>query len=215
MQESPVDDTKKNMSQAATSPGPARCTQPDQTDHCERCTPRLHHVYGCKTDCTHSGERASLVALANSSTRPRAGILRYSADRATSLMPRQQRVALPDRLYAYPDDARRAALVLWFNELGMGDVGLVGGKNASLGEMYRQLTPRGVTVPNGFAVTATAYRQFIAEAGIEDYIRGRFDGLDITNMDQLQHVGADVRGTILHATVRQHRPDSLRWPSLT
>ena len=130
-------------------------------------------------------------------------------------MPRQQRVALPDRLYAYPDDARRAALVLWFNELGMGDVGLVGGKNASLGEMYRQLTPRGVTVPNGFAVTATAYRQFIAEAGIEDYIRGRFDGLDITNMDQLQHVGADVRGTILHATVRQHRPDSLRWPSLT
>lgn len=53
-------------------------------------------------------------------------------------------------------EERRQALVLWFNQLGMADVGLVGGKNASLGEMYRQLTPHGVRVPNGFAVTATA-----------------------------------------------------------
>jgi len=51
-------------------------------------------------------------------------------------------------------------LVRWFDEIGLGDVAAVGGKNASLGEMYRALSPRGVPVPNGFAVTTDAYRRF-------------------------------------------------------
>lgn len=58
---------------------------------------------------------------------------------------------------------REHALVLWFEQLGVHDAELVGGKGASLGELYRQLVPKGVRVPNGFATTATAYRSFLAE----------------------------------------------------
>ncbi|MCR4296334.1 MAG: PEP-utilizing enzyme, partial [Elusimicrobia bacterium] len=58
-------------------------------------------------------------------------------------------------------------LVKWFDEIGIGDVAAVGGKNASLGEMYRALSPKGVPVPNGFAVTAEAYRRFAAPLGLE------------------------------------------------
>ncbi len=57
-----------------------------------------------------------------------------------------------------------ARYVRWFEELGIGDVPLVGGKNASLGEMYRELTGQGVRVPNGFAVTAEAFRDVITAA---------------------------------------------------
>ncbi|MCD4755819.1 MAG: pyruvate, water dikinase, partial [Deltaproteobacteria bacterium] len=57
--------------------------------------------------------------------------------------------------------------ILWFNEIGIKDVPLVGGKNASLGEMYRHLTEKGVMVPNGFAITADAYKHLLKEAGIE------------------------------------------------
>ncbi|MDP3840018.1 MAG: PEP/pyruvate-binding domain-containing protein, partial [Methylococcales bacterium] len=53
--------------------------------------------------------------------------------------------------------------IRWFNELGIDDVPLVGGKNASLGEMYQELTPQGIQIPNGFAVTAEAYR-YVLEA---------------------------------------------------
>ena len=55
--------------------------------------------------------------------------------------------------------------IRWFDEIGIGDVALVGEKNASLGEMYRELTPKGVKVPNGFAVTADAYRYFSRDRG--------------------------------------------------
>ncbi len=52
-------------------------------------------------------------------------------------------------------------LILWFNEINIGDVGLVGGKNASLGEMYQNLASKNIPVPNGFAITAYAFRQFL------------------------------------------------------
>ena len=55
--------------------------------------------------------------------------------------------------------------VRFFSELGISDVALVGGKNASLGEMYRELTPQGLRIPNGFAVTAAGYRHVLASAG--------------------------------------------------
>ena len=53
--------------------------------------------------------------------------------------------------------------IRWFDELSVDDVPLVGGKNASLGEMYRALTPQGVRIPNGFAVSAQAYRDMLDE----------------------------------------------------
>ena len=61
--------------------------------------------------------------------------------------------------------------ILWFNEVSINDVNIVGGKNASLGEMYRNLTRKGVKIPNGFAVTAHAYNYFLEKAGIKDEIR--------------------------------------------
>ena len=60
-------------------------------------------------------------------------------------------------------DERQEASVLWFEELGRADAALVGGKGASLGELYRELVPKGVRVPNGFATTARAYRRFLGE----------------------------------------------------
>ena len=56
--------------------------------------------------------------------------------------------------------------IKWFKEIGIEEVSLVGGKNASLGEMYRNLTPEGVKIPNGFAITAEAYRYVIESSGI-------------------------------------------------
>src|SRR5256885_1262024 len=57
--------------------------------------------------------------------------------------------------------------VRWFSEVGLSDVDLVGGKNASLGEMIRELAPLGIRVPDGFAVTAEAYREFLRAAELE------------------------------------------------
>ena len=68
--------------------------------------------------------------------------------------------------------------ILWFNEIGIEDVPLVGGKNASLGEMYQNLESKGIKVPNGFAITAYAYRYFLKYAGIEDEIKKVLKGLD-------------------------------------
>ncbi|MEO0936507.1 MAG: PEP/pyruvate-binding domain-containing protein, partial [Cyanobacteria bacterium J06641_2] len=59
------------------------------------------------------------------------------------------------------ESSKEQALVLWFDEIGINDIPIVGGKNASLGEMIGQLTPKGVNVPTGFATTAYAYRYFI------------------------------------------------------
>lgn len=66
--------------------------------------------------------------------------------------------------------------ILWFKEVNNNDVGLVGGKNASLGEMYQDLTHKGILIPNGFAITAYAYRRFIKCAGLAPRIRAALDG---------------------------------------
>ena len=68
--------------------------------------------------------------------------------------------------------------VRWFGEITYGDVPLVGGKNASLGEMYRELTPLGVRQANGFAITAEAYRDALAAAGAWDRLHAELDDLD-------------------------------------
>ncbi len=97
--------------------------------------------------------------------------------------------------------ARAARLVLWFDRLGIKDVPLVGGKNASLGEMYRELGPKGVAIPNGFAVTAEAYRYFLRESKIQPAIRRILSDLDTSNIHNLQARGKAVRETILGASL--------------
>jgi pyruvate,water dikinase len=89
--------------------------------------------------------------------------------------------------------------IRWFEEIGINDVPLVGGKNASLGEMYRALTPKGVKVPNGFAVTAEAYRYFLRESGLERRLREILHGLDTQNTEQLRQRGRQARDVILEA----------------
>ncbi|MEG4427258.1 MULTISPECIES: phosphoenolpyruvate synthase [unclassified Microcoleus] len=92
---------------------------------------------------------------------------------------------------------KEKALVLLFDEVGIADIPLVGGKNASLGEMIQQLTSQGVRVPNGFATTAYAYRYFIQSAGLEAKLREIFADLDVEDMQNLRQKGKQARALIL------------------
>ena len=98
--------------------------------------------------------------------------------------------------------------VLWFDEIGLSDLPLVGGKNASLGEMRRELTGLGVSIPNGFAVTVNAYHDFLDEGtvqewqyimkkpGVRENIRDILADLDVDNMENLSERGSRVRRLI-------------------
>ncbi|NEO32085.1 MAG: phosphoenolpyruvate synthase [Symploca sp. SIO3C6] len=90
------------------------------------------------------------------------------------------------------------SFVLWFEEVGIADIALVGGKNASLGEMIQQLTPRGINVPTGFAVTADAYRYFIKTAALESKLRELFADLNVDDVSNLQQRGKQARALILN-----------------
>jgi len=90
-------------------------------------------------------------------------------------------------------------LILWFEEIGIEDVPMVGGKNASLGEMYQKLTSKGVAVPHGFAITAYAYQHLLKDAGIENAIREALEGLDTHDLRNLQERGEKVRNIIRNA----------------
>lgn len=92
-----------------------------------------------------------------------------------------------------------------FAELGLDAVPEVGGKNASLGEMVRELRDRGVKVPNGFATTAEAYRRFLAENGLDQAIQERLRRLDPSDTRALAETGATIRGWIEAARL----PDAL------
>ena len=91
--------------------------------------------------------------------------------------------------------------IRWFNEIGINDVPLVGGKNASLGEMYRELATAGVKVPNGFAITAEAYRYFLRETGVDAQIRDVLRDLDTGDIENLRSRGTRVRHSIMSAEI--------------
>jgi pyruvate,water dikinase len=95
--------------------------------------------------------------------------------------------------------ARNKKFVLWFNETGIADIPLVGGKNASLGEMYSNLRKKGINVPDGFAVTSYAYRYFITENKLDDKIKKMLKGLNTSSMVNLSERGYKVRQAILAA----------------
>jgi len=88
-------------------------------------------------------------------------------------------------------------LVLDFAALRMKDVADVGGKNASLGEMMSQLGGAGVRVPGGFATTAHAYREFLAQGGLDQRVAGRLRGLDVSDIPALSRAGEEIRSWIL------------------
>ncbi|OKH18822.1 phosphoenolpyruvate synthase [Hydrococcus rivularis NIES-593] len=101
-----------------------------------------------------------------------------------------------DRASSQP--SKENALILWFEEVGIADIPLVGGKNASLGEMIQQLTPKGVNVPTGFATTAYAFRYFIEKAGLQAKLRDLFADLDVEDVNNLREHGRQARALILN-----------------
>lgn len=101
---------------------------------------------------------------------------------------------------------KQKEFILWFDQLGIEDVPLVGGKNASLGEMYRNLSNKGVSVPNGYAVTAYAYHYLLDKAGVRDDIKDILKDLNTKDMHNLADRGQKVRKVIMEAKF----PDELR-----
>jgi pyruvate,water dikinase len=95
--------------------------------------------------------------------------------------------------------SRDQALILWLDELRLEDVPLVGGKNASLGEMLQQLTPQGIRVPSGFATTSFAYRHFIEQTGLDAQLREVLSGFDVNDVVELRRRGRKARSLILNA----------------
>ncbi|EZQ20125.1 phosphoenolpyruvate synthase [Pseudomonas sp. G11-1] len=89
--------------------------------------------------------------------------------------------------------------VVSFEQLGVGDVERVGGKNASLGEMISNLAGAGVSVPGGFATTADAYREFLEQSGLNDRINAALDVLDVDDVNALVRTGAQIRQWIMEA----------------
>ncbi len=89
--------------------------------------------------------------------------------------------------------------VVWFEAVGMGDVEAVGGKNASLGEMRKHLGALGIKVPNGFATTAWAYREFLRQGGLTERIASALKTLDVQDVNALKLAGATIRQWIIDA----------------
>jgi len=96
---------------------------------------------------------------------------------------------------------RETDFVLPFNEVKIEDIPLVGGKNASLGEMYRELKQKGVEIPNGFAVTAFAYKHFMSVTGLKEKIKDLLLTLNTKDTQNLMAHGKKVREEILKAKI--------------
>ncbi len=104
---------------------------------------------------------------------------------------------------------KSSQFILWFDQIGIEDVPLVGGKNASLGEMYRNLTDKGVRVPNGFAITAHAYDYLLEKAGVKEEIAKILSDLDTNDLKNLQERGQKVRKLIRDLEFPQELKDAI------
>ena len=94
--------------------------------------------------------------------------------------------------------------VVPFESLKMTDIAVVGGKNASIGEMIGSMTRLGIKVPGGFATTATAYRALLAQDGLDTRIGTLLANLDVDNVVRLAEVGSTIRNWILKAPLHPH-----------
>lgn len=99
--------------------------------------------------------------------------------------------------------------IRWFDDLDLGDVAVVAGKNASLGEMRKALVPLGVDVPDGFAATADAYNEFLSRSGLRATIEEGLRGLDVSDVEGLQRRGQRIRSGILSAELPDELADFL------
>ncbi|MBC6941624.1 MAG: phosphoenolpyruvate synthase [Xanthomonadales bacterium] len=101
-------------------------------------------------------------------------------------------------------------LVLWLDSLRMSDLGKVGGKNASLGEMIGHLGQLGVSVPGGFATTAQAYQDYLAKSGLDLRIQQRLATLDVEDVDALTAAGGEIRGWIVDTALPAPLDEAIR-----
>ncbi|NCD01067.1 phosphoenolpyruvate synthase [bacterium] len=106
---------------------------------------------------------------------------------------------------------QKLKFIKFFNELGIKDVPEVGGKNASLGEMYQKLTKEGINVPNGFATTAKAYKHFLKENDLEDKIKNILKDLNVNSVENLMKKGAQIRKLILNASLPKDFEEEIRY----
>src|SRR5690348_7753166 len=101
-------------------------------------------------------------------------------------------------------------LVLWLDQLRMTDLGKVGGKNASLGEMIGNLAKLGVSVPGGFATTADAFQQYLEKSGLAKRIQERLASLDVDDVDTLVAAGKEIRGWIVDTVLPAELEQAIR-----
>src|SRR5665647_2962061 len=99
--------------------------------------------------------------------------------------------------------------IKFFNEITLPDIGQVGGKNASLGEMVKNLAPKGVNLPNGFATTANSYYYFFEKSGLKQQITDILEGLDVNNVKELHKRGTKIRAIIVKAKLPQDFQDEI------
>ena len=99
--------------------------------------------------------------------------------------------------------------IKWYGEVGIADVPSVGGKNAALGEMYSNLVPLGVNVPDGFALTADAYRYFFKKTGLDEKIKEILSDINTHDIRNLQIRGKKIREVILKAILPQDLQDKV------
>src|SRR6056297_3237224 len=100
--------------------------------------------------------------------------------------------------------------IRWLDQLGMDDLEQVGGKNASLGEMIANLASMGVNVPGGFATTADAFRDFLAETGLDEKIRARLESLDVEDVRELAAAGKEIRAWIVETPLPAALSEAIR-----
>jgi pyruvate,water dikinase len=100
--------------------------------------------------------------------------------------------------------------IKWLGDIGLKDLPLVGGKTASLGEMYQRLGAKGIAIPNGFGITAAAYWYFLDENHLRDFIKTTIQSADLKNPDELQRVGRTIR----HRIIDSKLPSALEKPAL-
>ena len=110
-----------------------------------------------------------------------------------------------------------SSYIRFFSQVGMDDIQLVGGKNASLGEMYQSLVPQGVPVPNGFAITSDSYNAILKENDLLEHLHSILDSLDVENTQALQKSGAQIRSLIYNASLPKtlHNEMVMAYTTLT
>lgn len=122
-------------------------------------------------------------------------------------IPLLKSLAVQETSQASPDQPG----VVWFDQIQLTDIPLVGGKNASLGEMIRNLSAQGIKVPDGFAITTSAYHQFMSAAGLDQKLRYIFADLDGHDVESLFQRSSLARSLIVEAVLPASLESEIRW----